>query len=315
VDHEKYPELNVAKIITERNSLSYPLDIFHASHAFANIKYITPPPGIDGFVIFNKCTKHDIYINSANSKPRQAFTIAHELGHIFIPWHPCATISCSISEAARHTHPIESEANRFASELLMPTSWVKDLLNYGGVTYAITTLTTNSISLEAACIAIQRSAATPICIDVFNHSSGKSKSYASRSFPHNLRSRSADSIPPSLVGSTTHTAMGNVTISILELNSPNSPPQTQTGHKSVRELFDSMLLENTSIDKQRLWSSFTGIIAGLNSKKSPPSFKDLYQKAILRISSREDLSVLYTHPDFSNLVGLRCKELCKRRTT
>lgn len=315
MDHENHPELNVAKIITERNSLSYPLDIFQVSHAFANIKYITPPPGIDGFVIFNKSTKHDIYINSANSKPRQAFTIAHELGHIFIPWHPCATISCSISEAARHTHPIESEANRFASELLMPTSWVRDLLGYGGVMHALTTLTANSISLEAACIAIQRSAATPIYIEVFNHSSGKSKPYASSSFPHSFRSRSADSMPPSLVGSTTHTAMGNVTISILELNQPNYPPQTQTDHKSVRALFDSILLEKQGIDIQRLWSSFTGIIAGLNSKKNPPSLEDLFQKAMLRISSREDLSALYTHPDFSHLVSLRCKELCNRRTT
>jgi len=62
--------------------------------------------------------------------PRKRFTIAHELGHVFIGWHDDVTLCKTENEYVAHNmlDIQEKEANVFASELLMPTSWVKEQL-------------------------------------------------------------------------------------------------------------------------------------------------------------------------------------------
>lgn len=59
---------------------------------------------------------------------RKRFTIAHELGHIFIGWHDDVTICQTDNEYTLHNmlDIQEKEANVFASEMLMPTDWVKE---------------------------------------------------------------------------------------------------------------------------------------------------------------------------------------------
>ncbi|KUG06358.1 hypothetical protein ASU33_03100 [Solirubrum puertoriconensis] len=64
--------------------------------------------------------------------------MAHELGHIIIPWHIGTLIADnansfvipeSIYEASQAYWGIENEANRFAAELLMPRDWVLEQIN------------------------------------------------------------------------------------------------------------------------------------------------------------------------------------------
>lgn len=72
-----------------------------------------------------------IVVNSASDYlPRKRFTIAHELGHIFIGWHDDVTLCKTDDEYVAHNmlDIQEKEANVFASELLMPTNWVKQQL-------------------------------------------------------------------------------------------------------------------------------------------------------------------------------------------
>jgi hypothetical protein len=59
-----------------------------------------------------------------------AVTLAHEIGHIVIPWHMGSIVDdleAPHSGARGAYRQMEAEANRFAAELLMPTSWVIDL--------------------------------------------------------------------------------------------------------------------------------------------------------------------------------------------
>ncbi len=71
-----------------------------------------------------------IIVRRSNSPTRPRFTIAHELGHFLNPWHrPSGEgFRCSKSDMserdtknARAQFRVEAEANRFATELLMPT--------------------------------------------------------------------------------------------------------------------------------------------------------------------------------------------------
>lgn len=76
-------------------------------------------------------TNLKIILNSQMKyEPRKRFTIAHELGHIFIGWHDDVTLCKTDNEYSEHNmlDIQEREANVFASELLMPTNWVKNIL-------------------------------------------------------------------------------------------------------------------------------------------------------------------------------------------
>lgn len=64
---------------------------------------------------------------------RRNFTLAHELGHIFIPWHN-GDIKCSFDdnyirvEGKRLLDTQELEANIFASDFLMPQEWLISII-------------------------------------------------------------------------------------------------------------------------------------------------------------------------------------------
>jgi predicted secreted protein len=67
---------------------------------------------------------------------RQRFTLAHELGHILIPWHIGSIIDeIDLDDTLSDDYYLcEAEANRFASELLMPTNWVISEMQNRGIT-------------------------------------------------------------------------------------------------------------------------------------------------------------------------------------
>ena len=64
-------------------------------------------------------------------EPRRRFTLAHELGHVCIPWHN-GDIKCETDNnyfninGKKLLDTQELEANIFASEILMPTGWIKE---------------------------------------------------------------------------------------------------------------------------------------------------------------------------------------------
>ncbi|MFL9873836.1 ImmA/IrrE family metallo-endopeptidase [Paraburkholderia megapolitana] len=69
-----------------------------------------------------------IGVNSHQSKTRQRFTIAHELGHFLLQHKGEMFVDGTVlrrdENSSRATDPQEIEANRFAAALLMPAEWV-----------------------------------------------------------------------------------------------------------------------------------------------------------------------------------------------
>lgn len=69
-----------------------------------------------------------IGVNSANTKVRQRFTIAHELGHLCLHegrdliFERLVRVNFRDATSSTATNEEEIEANRFAAELLMPAS-------------------------------------------------------------------------------------------------------------------------------------------------------------------------------------------------
>lgn len=82
-----------------------------------------PMSGCEGWIVFNESGKATITINSnTRSKPRKRFSIAHELGHYELG-HGVTHFENELSLNYYQRGYQESEANEFASELLMPTDY------------------------------------------------------------------------------------------------------------------------------------------------------------------------------------------------
>lgn len=75
--------------------------------------------------------KSFIVLKNTLIENRKRFTLAHELGHFFIPWHSEFIFGCDIAEMdyKKEYNPREAEANLFAAELLMPEPLFKKLFN------------------------------------------------------------------------------------------------------------------------------------------------------------------------------------------
>ncbi len=89
--------------------------------------------GIEAYSSLDEVPK--ITINTEFSLPsRKRFTLAHELGHIIIPWHN-GDLKCdtdkpyNIIRGRQLLDTQELEANIFASELLMPQVWLQEQIS------------------------------------------------------------------------------------------------------------------------------------------------------------------------------------------
>jgi IrrE N-terminal-like domain len=122
------PELRLAQRLVERRHLVPPVDVESILREYATVEYVDFPVVIDGLCLDLKAIgkRPTVMVSRRTPLVRQRFTLAHELGHVLIPWHIGSIIDqidvIATSEDAYFA--IEAEANRFASELLMPTSWV-----------------------------------------------------------------------------------------------------------------------------------------------------------------------------------------------
>lgn len=126
------PEEKLANRLLKRHSLIPPYDLVSLVKNYADLEYENFPFTADGITTGVKSVRPAIYINKNLSSTRSKFTLAHELGHVKIPWH-IGTIVSDLDEYSPLDHYLyrekETEANRFAAELLMPSSWVVDTLS------------------------------------------------------------------------------------------------------------------------------------------------------------------------------------------
>lgn len=133
-----FPEEKIAKLILKKHKLKTPFDLKKLTGEYAELQYKSiPVEGVDGLSLNIKIIgkKPIVIINEDISKTRQLFTLAHELGHLIIPWH------CGINLEETYLNPgvaewdyrdMEQEANRFAAELLMPEEFIKKLSSSAG---------------------------------------------------------------------------------------------------------------------------------------------------------------------------------------
>jgi hypothetical protein len=125
-------EERLAQRFAKRRSLRVPIDVLGLAAELANFSEKAFPIDIDGLCLDLKKPgiRPTIWVSKSLRHERKRFTIAHEIGHIIIPWH-FGTILDEIDAKPEQTtsqyFQWEGEANRFAAELLMPSLWADDI--------------------------------------------------------------------------------------------------------------------------------------------------------------------------------------------
>ena len=78
---------NIAQLLLNRNKIKrLPVPIASIAKKYCFLKIFDIPFDLDGVVITDKSNK-TVLINSRVHRNRRRFTLAHELGHVVIPWH------------------------------------------------------------------------------------------------------------------------------------------------------------------------------------------------------------------------------------
>lgn len=135
-DPELTPEEKVARLVLARAGEWPPVNVRRIAAEFATVEEAAFKASCDAITIREPGGRGRQRIllntNSTTYEPRKRFSLSHEVGHIKIPWH-CGSIACHINEenaslSGNHLSD-EGEANRFASELLMPTDWVQQVID------------------------------------------------------------------------------------------------------------------------------------------------------------------------------------------
>lgn len=116
-----YPEQYAQDIVSSFN-LTPPIDLNKICEKL-DIKVNYEPLGSVEALLMVSSGKRNIIIDNCRNiyRPRERFTIAHEIGHYIIPWHENLQ-QCDEIVDFKSEDTIECEANDFASELLVPKS-------------------------------------------------------------------------------------------------------------------------------------------------------------------------------------------------
>lgn len=173
------PEEKMARRLVERHNLIPPYDLHQLVEQYAVLEETSFPADmdIDGISIGLGGEKLPVIVINANrATTRKKFTLAHELGHVMIPWHTGTIVSESpevILNANREYRQMESEANRFAAELLMPSLWLNEIFRKEESLFnALNTIVIASgASLEAILIKVFKEIEEPVILleyDAFN---------------------------------------------------------------------------------------------------------------------------------------------------
>ncbi|MBX3496219.1 MAG: ImmA/IrrE family metallo-endopeptidase [Parvibaculum sp.] len=167
-EDEENSSLNVvarlAKRVCERHGLVPRVDVFAVAAIYADVEECAFPFPIDGISVDLKVPgrRPKILVRENQTPRRKRFTVAHELGHVVIPWH-LGTIVDHVDDGSGGGGDtywlMEREANTFASEFLIPSGWLESKLADHSGPFAqlhLEVLQIADVSAHAAALAIMK---------------------------------------------------------------------------------------------------------------------------------------------------------------
>jgi hypothetical protein len=159
------PEEQIAVTLVDRFSLTPPVDIYSLAARFADVQECDWPFSCDGVALGLSSSRPKIFLKKIDNSRRMRFTLAHELGHVLLPWH-VETVQCDMQQqgypeegVTESPNPIgitqEHQANSFASHLLVPRGFLRDIApGYVRVPDVLSRLEQANVSAAAGVVAL-----------------------------------------------------------------------------------------------------------------------------------------------------------------
>jgi hypothetical protein len=163
------------KVAKDHGFTAFRIDPFEIAQA-NDITVERKPPdkeGVSGGIIFTGGDVIIFHASNIDNTGFQRFTVAHELGHYFLPGHPeeiqaASPVHVSRAGFSQGAASIEIEADHFAAGLLMPTHLVRQTLSDSplGLDGIVRLREAADCSLTAAAIRAAEGAEVPMAIVV-----------------------------------------------------------------------------------------------------------------------------------------------------
>lgn len=315
----------IADTVIQKYSLSHPFDIFDFASSVAEIVFTPIPFQLDAILfkrsplyVFNK-----IIVNSNKPRNRRVFTVAHELGHIFIMWHVgqfrCVINGDDVEEDDDLTvqgeiDEMERQADEFASALLVPKSWVSrlitELVNPIKIFEEVKRM---GISNIVACraLALHMPPNFIICIsEVSNDNVIKAYNSPRTLLIRPLQNTVLDENKYDMHGAKVSSKIfegKRITIWEIPLE---TIPLIEHNFRTSKNVID-LIYEDLGIsieEKRKLESSISGII-GHSLNLSVRGGQSLYSVMKIRLYNRQDLAYITNHNLFEVYMMEKAKEL------
>lgn len=164
------PSARVAQLVLRRSGQSVPVDVEALARQHADVERHAWPFACDALTVGLIAERPTIYLRDQQPWRRERFTLAHELGHVVLGWH-FGNVACTPSRAvasseedlaAVRTLPLlgfmrmEQEANDFASQLLLPWTYLNALAAAEDMPALLAGLTLADVSAFAGLLSLRR---------------------------------------------------------------------------------------------------------------------------------------------------------------
>lgn len=290
---------------------------------YADVEVILfPVDTVDGISLYLKSPhrRPNILLNASIPDTRRKFTLAHEFGHVLIPWH-FGTVFSNITKFENSVNSayreMEAEANRFAAELLMPHEWLLTQYNASKNPANLfkRVLDTCGTSVAAAVIAVNKIlppgyvyASTDSNDEVLVSSVSSGTFVAPFLAGEELETSSRFS---ECVSCECHTVRG-IDHNWLFFESAQ-PLESATDHRAWREILGQIIAEvDPENSEPNIKMSLNGIISACN--KPGVSQEVFFAAARQKLAGRNALRQrILAHPLFNSFLVKRIEEFMARR--
>lgn len=307
------PVEKMAARLLKRHGLAPPYDLENLVSTYGDLQYTLFPFEADGITIgIGGESKPQVLINSNAVSTRMKFTLAHELGHIIIPWHTGTIVShIEDHDSDFEYQEMESEANQFAAELLIPRAWLLGLQNdFSSLEDLIThVLEATGASRDAALIKIFNTLQHPVICGQIDQNGTVIRQYRSRSAPTGA----------ALIGRNVRFEeifTTNIVEEEFELGDRSyyswkfvSGQIEETDHRPWRDVLNQILEET---DSKELLSRVNAVLAAKYGSNRDKTESELCALALQTYDGRGDFDKVIAHPLFPQYVVKRIKELVAR---
>lgn len=151
-----------AGLFVERRDIAPPIDVQGLIEEQVDLHRVDwPHERVDAVCVGlgQSGVRPTVFIRATDNLLRERFTMAHELGHLVLPWHlPSPNCQIDDNEFEFHSGTTEQQADIFASCLLVPDRWIADLVtaHREDMSQIIREMNTAEVTTAAALQALRR---------------------------------------------------------------------------------------------------------------------------------------------------------------